>query len=113
MIRGNDEERLEARSYLTGFLAAILLSAVPFALVWTGVLPRIATLAVIGVLALIQVVVQIRYFLHIDLSRQKREDLQLILFSTLVLIIVGGGTVWVLSNLGHRMMPGMMHGTGY
>jgi cytochrome o ubiquinol oxidase operon protein cyoD len=111
MIRDNmengDEERREARSYRSGLILAVLLSALPFALVWTGALPRAAVLAVIGVAALVQVVVQFRYFLHIDLSRQKREDLQLILFSALVLLIVVGGTVWVLGDLGQRMMPGM------
>lgn len=64
---------------------------------------RDATLAVIALFALIQVVVQVRWFLHIDLSRQKREDLQLILFSTLLLILMAGGTVWVLADLGRRM----------
>lgn len=32
----------------------------------------------------------------------------LILFSALVLFIVVAGTVWVLGDLGYRMMPGMM-----
>jgi len=37
---------------------------------------------------------------------QKREDLQLILFSALLLIIVVGGTVWIMGSLGARMaMP--------
>ncbi len=111
MIRDNmangDEERREARSYRKGFSLAVLLSAVPFALVWTQAFGRGVILAVIGVAALVQVVAQFRYFLHIDLSRQKREDLQLILFSALVLLIVVGGTVWVMADLGHRMMPGM------
>ncbi len=50
-----------------------------------------------------QVVAQVGWFLHIDLSRQKREDLQLILFSTLILILMAGGTIWVLADLARRM----------
>lgn len=98
-----DEEKRERQSYRTGLAASILLTAVPFALVAIGAAGRDATLAVIALFALIQVVVQVRWFLHIDLSRQKREDLQLILFSTLLLILMAGGTVWVLADLGRRM----------
>ena len=108
MRRDADEERREAQSYRTGLLLAALLSTVPFVLVWTGVGSRGVVLAVIGVAALAQVAVQLRFFLHIDLGRQKREDLQLILFSALVLLVVAGGTVWVLGDLGQRMEPGIM-----
>ncbi|MFN3646081.1 MAG: cytochrome o ubiquinol oxidase subunit IV [Gemmobacter sp.] len=104
----DDEAQRDARNYRIGFVTAIALTALPFALVWTQVLPRATALALIGVLALVQVIAQFRFFLHIDLSRQKREDLHLILFSALVLCIVVGGTVWVLGDLGQRMMPGMM-----
>ncbi|NYT47388.1 MAG: cytochrome C oxidase subunit IV family protein [Candidatus Methanofishera endochildressiae] len=70
----------ELRSYLTGFILALLLTIVPFALVAWGNFPSHITLIIIAVFGLIQVIVQFHYFLHIDFSRQKREDLQLILF---------------------------------
>jgi cytochrome o ubiquinol oxidase operon protein cyoD len=65
------------RSYLTGFILALLLTIVPFALVAWGNFPSHITLIIIAVFGLIQVIVQFHYFLHIDFSRQKREDLQL------------------------------------
>ena len=71
---------------------------------------RSGVLAVIAVLVLVQVLVHLRYFLHIDFSRQKREDLQLILFSALILLLMAGGTLWVLANLAERMMPMAMPG---
>ena len=58
----------------------------------------------IAVFALVQIVVHLRYFLHIDLGKQKREDLQLILFSTFLLAIMAGGTIWIMANLQMRMM---------
>jgi len=93
----------ELRSYLIGFILALTLTIVPFALVAWGDFSSHVTLTVIIVLGLIQVVVHFRFFLHIDLSRQKREDLQLILFSVLLLMIMGVGTVWIMANLAHRM----------
>ncbi|MHB1245380.1 MAG: cytochrome o ubiquinol oxidase subunit IV [Sulfuriferula sp.] len=100
------EERREFRSYVWGIGLALLLTLVPFALVYWAVIPRFSLLIVIGVLALIQMVVHFRFFLHIGL-RQKREDFQLILFSVLLLAIMVGGTVWIMASLATRMtMPG-------
>lgn len=100
---GMSERAKDTRLYITGLLLAAVLTAVSFGAVMLG-LPRGATIWVICLAALAQVVVQFRYFLHVDVSRQKREDLQLILFTTLILIMVVGGSVWILANQAARMM---------
>lgn len=97
------EYRRELRSYLWGIGLALVLTVVPFALVHWSMLSRETALMAIGGFALVQIVVHFRFFLHIDLSRQKREDLQLILFSGLILTIMIGGTIWILFNLATRM----------
>ena len=59
----------------------------------------------IGDFALVQMLVHFRFFLHIGF-RQKREDLQLLLFSALLLTIVVAGTIWIMASLAQRMaMP--------
>jgi cytochrome o ubiquinol oxidase operon protein cyoD len=99
------EERKEFRSYVWGIGLALLLTLVPFALVHWAAMPRISLLIVIGALALIQMLVHFRFFLHIGL-RQKREDLQLIVFSALLLTIMVAGTIWIMASLATRMaMP--------
>jgi cytochrome o ubiquinol oxidase operon protein cyoD len=47
-------------SYLTGFALALILTAIPFALVATAALPRLPMLMVIAVAAVIQVLVHLR-----------------------------------------------------
>lgn len=96
--------RRELRQYLIGFVFALILTVVPFALVAWGGLSFGTALSVIGVLAILQGVVQLRFFLHIDLSAQKREDLHLILFTVLLLSIMAAGTIWIMANLASRMM---------
>lgn len=93
----------ELRVYLTGFGIALGLTIVPFALVAWGGLSYRWTIGVIAIFALVQVVVHFRFFLHIDLSRQKREDLHLILFSVLLLAIMTGGMIWIMFGLAARM----------
>ena len=99
------EGRKEFRSYVYGIAFALLLTLVPFALVHWAAASHLRLLEVIGAFALAQMIVHFRFFLHIRLG-QRREDLQLILFSTLVLIIMVGGTVWIMGSLALRMaMP--------
>jgi cytochrome o ubiquinol oxidase operon protein cyoD len=99
----DQEYSRDLHSYLIGFGLALVLTLVPFALVIWGGLTFGNTLIVLGVCAVVQLLVQLRFFLHIDFSRQKREDLHLILFSCLLLSIMAGGTIWIVANLAVRM----------
>ena len=110
LAEDEDEARAERLSYGVGLVLALALTVAAFALVHFDLLDRTAALWAIGALALAQTVVHFRYFLHIDLSRQQREDLQLILFTTLILVIMCGGTVWIAFDLYGRMMPSTVSG---
>ncbi len=103
----SDPERGRAtdiRSYLIGYALALALTAASFAAVhWPGFASG-TTLAIVIVLALIQMVVHFRFFLHVTLSRSARDDLQLILFSSLIILLMVSGTLVVLFNLRERMM---------
>ncbi|MDB5541105.1 MAG: cytochrome-c oxidase [Devosia sp.] len=94
----------ERRGYIRGFGLALLLTAGSFGLVAFAHLPVAVLLPALGILALAQIVVHFRYFLDIDLSRSKREDLQLIQFSSLLILIMVGGSLWILYDLDQRMM---------
>ena len=98
------DARSEARSYIWGLGLAVLLTAIAFGLAVFKILAGTALFAAIGVLALVQIAVQFRFFLHIDLSRQKREDLQLILFTGLLILIMVGGSLWIMASPDQRMM---------
>ncbi len=98
------EKSSELRSYLIGFGLAVLLTAIAFGAVLVGEWPRATVRWIIAGTAVVQVIVHFRFFLHIDLSKSKSDDLQLILFSFLILAMMVGGTIWILANLQARMM---------
>lgn len=99
------EERRDFHSYVWGIGLALLLTLLAFAVVHWSVVPHFSLLAIIGTFGLVQMIVHFRFFLHIGL-RQKREDLQLLLFSALLLIVMVVGTIWIMINLALRMtMP--------
>jgi cytochrome o ubiquinol oxidase operon protein cyoD len=91
------------KSYLTGFVLALILTAIPFALVATNSLPRSLTLVVIGVAAILQILVHLRYFLHLGLKSTPRENLVAIAFAVILIFIMVGGSFWIMFDLHHRM----------
>jgi len=90
--------------YLKGFVLALLLTGVPFGLVAAGLLPRFTTLVVIAVLAVVQVLVHLRYFLHIDLRSTPRDNLLALGFAAVLIFLMVGGTLWIMLDLRARMM---------
>ena len=91
-------------TYVVGYGLALLLTLVAFGIVYLGLLDgRQAFYTVLGI-GLLQMLVHFRCFLHIDLQRSARADLMLLLFSSLIVALMVGGTLVILSNLQHRMM---------
>jgi cytochrome o ubiquinol oxidase operon protein cyoD len=100
----DDAYQHELRGYQTGFMLAAILTFVPFFLVASGTLSRLTALWVIGILGLLQICVHVRYFLHVDLSPERREELYLMIFSGSLLVVMIAGMLWLLFNLHARMM---------
>ena len=97
-------ERRETLAYMAGYGVALLLTLAAFGTVYFRLLAgRAAFFAVLGI-GFMQTLVHFRCFLHIDLQRSARADLMLLLFSSLIVALMAGGTLVVLFNLQHRMM---------
>ena len=92
------------KPYLIGIVLALILTAIAFGLVAFGTLPRQTTLAAIAALALVQILVHLRFFLHIDFKSTPRENLAALAFALVVICIMVGGSLWIMFDLYHRMM---------
>lgn len=104
MSAPNDDKREEVRSYAIGYALALALTGAAFATVHWPSFASTTALAIVLGLGLVQMVVHFRFFLHISLRKSARDDLQLILFSTLIVILMVSGTLVILFNLRERMM---------
>ncbi len=99
----NDGSSGELKSYATGFVASVVLTVVAFATILTG-LPPTGKIVVVSLAAIAQIIVHMRYFLHLSFEGgQAREDLLLLLFSACLLFMMVVGTVWILTDLRGRM----------
>jgi cytochrome o ubiquinol oxidase operon protein cyoD len=92
------------RTYLTGFVLSLILTAIPFALVMRGTWSPAATLAGICSAGIVQILVHLHYFLHLDTSSAARWNVLALIFTFLIMILFVGGTLWIMSNLNYRMM---------
>ena len=98
-------KRRDTWSYAIGYVLALALTGVAFATVRWPSFAATTTLAIVFGLALVQVIVHFCFFLHISLAKSSRDDLQLVLFSTLIVALMVSGTiVIILMNLHQRMM---------
>ena len=93
-----------ARTYLTGLALALVLTAVPFGIVFAGLVERPAALVVIAAAAILQILVHLRWFLRLDLTRTPRENLLALAFAALLIFIMVGGSLWIMFDLHDRMM---------
>ncbi|MGF6572933.1 cytochrome bo3 quinol oxidase subunit 4 [Paraburkholderia fungorum] len=91
-------------SYMTGFVLSVILTVAAFALVLTGTLTGQDALYAISGLALVQIVVHLVFFLHMNTSSEQRWNVTAFAFTALTAVIVIGGTLWVLHNVSMNMM---------
>jgi cytochrome o ubiquinol oxidase subunit IV len=92
------------KSYLTGFVLSLILTAIPFALVMSGTLPASAILVGIFGAGIVQILVHLHYFLHLDASSAARWNVLALLFTLLILVLFVGGTIWIMHSLHYRVM---------
>ena len=95
------------RSYLIGFGLSVVLTAIPFWLVMSGVFDsRQATALTIMVFAAAQIVVHMIFFLHMSARSENGWTMMALIFTLVIVGITLSGSLWVMYHLNVNMMPG-------
>ncbi|AKU20816.1 MULTISPECIES: cytochrome o ubiquinol oxidase subunit IV [unclassified Massilia] len=107
----DDHDHGSMRSYVTGFVLAVILTAIPFWLVMGNVFSSSSTagLVLLG-LAAVQVVVHMVYFLHMNAKSEGGWNMLAMIFTLVIVVIMLAGSIWVMYHMNHNMMPGMSPG---
>ncbi|WP_269913500.1 cytochrome o ubiquinol oxidase subunit IV [Acinetobacter sp. HY1485] len=92
------------KQYTIGFILSIILTVIPFGMVMTGGFSREMLLSVIGITALVQVLVQLIFFLHMNSSEEQRWNVIAFTYTILTISILLIGSVWVMNYLHFNMM---------
>jgi cytochrome o ubiquinol oxidase operon protein cyoD len=87
-----------------GVLLAFVLTAIPFGLVAARLLAPAPCFAIIAITAIAQIFVHLRYFLHLDLAPSSQDRLIALVFTAILIVIMMGGSIWIMFDLHGRMM---------
>jgi cytochrome o ubiquinol oxidase operon protein cyoD len=79
------------------------LTAIPFAVVAKHYMTPANSLLVIAITAVLQVLVHLRFFLHLRFTTSPRENLLAIVFTGVLLFLMLGGSFWIMFDLYRRM----------
>lgn len=91
--------------YVIGFTLSLLLTGAAFLAVMQLSLPRGLAIGVIVTLAIIQLLVQFIFFLHLHEEQKPRWNLLVFLFMLCIVLIIVTGSLWIMHHLDYNMMP--------
>jgi len=93
-------------SYLIGFGLSVILTAIPFWLVMTDAFGNnTATALTIMAFAVVQIVVHMVYFLHMNTKSESGWIMLALIFTLVMVVITLTGSLWVMYHLNTNMMP--------
>jgi cytochrome o ubiquinol oxidase operon protein cyoD len=92
------------KQYLVGAVLGLVLTAIPFGLVAARTLRPIHIFVVISAAAITQVVIHLRYFLHLNLKPLSENKLIALCFAAVALLILVGGSLWIMFDVNYRTM---------
>jgi cytochrome o ubiquinol oxidase operon protein cyoD len=98
------------KSYVTGFVLAVVLTAIPFWLVMGNVLgDTLRTSIVVMAFAAVQIVVHMIYFLHMNTKSEGGWTFLALAFTLTLVVITLTGSIWVMYHMDQNMMPMTPH----
>ncbi|MBW5799887.1 cytochrome o ubiquinol oxidase subunit IV [Halomonas elongata] len=94
------------KSYVVGLILSIVLTIIPFGVVMTGSFGTPAMVLIIVATAVAQVLVQLILFMHMNTKADEGWNFMSFVFTVSILVLIIGGSVWIMYNLHQNMMIG-------
>lgn len=96
------------RSYVIGFVLSLVLTLVPYFLVVNKVISGSTLLMAILAIAVLQMFVQIFFFLHLGRGPKPFYNIVFFIATAGVIIVVVGASIFIMNNLYRNMSPDEM-----
>ena len=93
-------------SYVIGFILSLVFTLIPYYLVTHKSLSKDGLLATILGFAMLQMIIQLFFFLHLGREKKPHANAQFLIGTVGVIVLVVGGSIWIMHNL-HYNMAGM------
>ncbi|WLS04393.1 cytochrome o ubiquinol oxidase subunit IV [Shinella oryzae] len=103
---GHEAAHGSFKSYVTGFILSVILTAIPFWLVIGGVLDsKLLTAVLVMGIGVVQIFVHMIYFLHMNTRSEGGWTMMALIFTLVIVGIAIAGSLWVMHHLNTNMMP--------
>lgn len=99
------EERGTMRSYVIGFILSLLFTFIPYFLVVSHTISGTTALATILGFAVLQMLVQVTFFLHLGRGPKPNWNLFFFISTVGIILVVVGGSIMIINNLHYNMLP--------
>ena len=92
---------------LFGFFLSLLCTIAAYYIVVESLLRPFLFLPAVAGFGFLQTIFQLLFFFHLWREPKPRWNLIMLLFMALVVVIIVGGSIWIMYNLDYHMMPEM------
>ncbi len=99
---------LSLKSYIAGFALSLLLTLVPYLLVVHEMAPRSILIPAVVAAAILQLFVQLGFFLHLSFKPTERDGLLSLVSTAIIILTIVFGSLWIMANLNYFMMDPVM-----
>lgn len=97
------------KSYIIGFILSILFTlAAYFAVADQWFVSQTLVIVILG-LAILQLIVQMVFFLHLGKESAPRWNLAVFLSTVSIILIIVVGSLWIMAHLNYNMTSGEMN----
>lgn len=98
-------EHATTRSYIIGFILSLVFTLIPYYLVSEHVVSGNVLLATILGFGLIQMIIQLVFFLHLGREKKPHWQLWFLIATVGAIFVVVGGSIWIMHHLHYNMTP--------
>ncbi len=95
-------------SYIIGFIFSIVLTLIPYIFVVAELLSGSKLVMLLVICALLQLLVQATYFLHLDIRSHARWNTFVFIFIIFTIAFLVIGTLWIMKNLNYNAMSAFL-----
>lgn len=91
-------------SYVIGFILSIVLTLAAYFAIVNDWFSGTAAVLFVTALAVVQLLVQLLFFLHISQERSPRWNLVTFSYAAMIVLIVVIGSLWIMYNMNYNMI---------
>ncbi|MBI4033464.1 cytochrome o ubiquinol oxidase subunit IV [Candidatus Saccharibacteria bacterium] len=104
-------KQINTNTLVAGFVFSLVLTLSAFMLVWwqkdadQQIFSQNFLLVWVGALAVVQLITQLVFFLHLGRESKPRWNLTVLVFAAIIVLILVFGSLWIMANLNYHHGP--------